>query len=126
MSKKMQVFIVDDDHSFGRSLKRMLDSRGYSAHYFESASSFLDTVPSGQKGIAILDIHMPQDNGFSLLNMMRGMHYIMPVILVTGQTNGDTRDMALQKGATGFLQKPFNEQSLLDLVELTQMEMGKE
>jgi len=104
----------------------MLDSRGYSAHYFESALSFLDAVPSGQKGIAIVDIHMPQNNGFSLLNMMRDMHYIMPVILITGQTSGDTRDVALQKGAIGFLQKPFNEQSLLDLVELPQMEVGKE
>lgn len=113
----MHIFIVDDDRSFGRSLARLLNLKGYFAHYFETAQSFLDSVPSDQKGIAIVDIHMPECNGFALMNMMREIHYIMPVIMVTGQTQADTRDISLQQGAIGFLQKPFNEQSILDLIE---------
>ena len=60
----MNIFIIDDDQSFGKSLKRMLNSRGYSAYFFDSGSSFLDAVPSGQKGVAIVDLHMPSGNVF--------------------------------------------------------------
>ena len=45
---------------------------------------------------------------------------------MTGQTGDDTRDVALQKGAIGFLQKPFNEQSLLDLLELPQNQVSEQ
>jgi FixJ family two-component response regulator len=47
---------------------------------------------------------------------MHEMHYRMPVIIITGQTQADTRDLALQRGALGFLQKPFSDESLLELV----------
>ncbi|MDH4242006.1 MAG: response regulator [Phycisphaerae bacterium] len=112
-----QLYIIDDDPHFGRSLKRLLNCRGFQAEYFMSAQSFLDAVPSGQKGIAIVDIHMPECDGFSLMHKMRELHYIMPVIVITGQTQADSREIAMQRGAVGFLQKPFNEQSLLDLIE---------
>lgn len=123
MSKQRRhVFIVDDDRSFGRSLKRLIDLNGYFAHYFESAQSFLDSVPSGQKGTAIVDMHMPGKGGVSLIDMMRDMHYTMPVILITGQTQADSRDIGLQHGARGFLQKPFYERSVLDLLESLEMD----
>jgi FixJ family two-component response regulator len=83
---------------------------------------FIDSVPSGQKGIAIVDIHMSGCDGFGLMDKMRNMRYRMPVILITGRTEGFTRDIALQKGAVGFLQKPFNEKSLLDLIEALEQE----
>jgi FixJ family two-component response regulator len=116
-TKGMQVFIVDDEPSFGKSLKRMLDGNGYAAHCFDSSQTFLDSVPSGQVGIAIIDLHMPGIDGFALMDTMRAMHYAMPVIIVTGQTQGDTRDLAMRRGATGFLQKPFTERSLLESIE---------
>lgn len=84
---------------------------------FESAQAFLDSVPCWQKGIAIVDIHMPECDGFSLMEKMHELCYSMPVILITGQTEADFRDMAMQKGAVGFLQKPFNEASLMGLIE---------
>lgn len=117
-----RIFIIDDDRSFGRSLKRLLNAREIPADYFESAVHFIDSVPSGQKGIAIVDIHMSGCDGFGLMDKMRNMRYRMPVILITGRTEGFTRDIALQKGAVGFLQKPFNEKSLLDLIEALEQE----
>ena len=109
-------YIVDDDQSFGKSLKRMLNARGLFADYFGSAQSFLDSIPASQDGYAIVDIHMPVCNGFALIDKMHEMRYDMPVILITGQTLADTRDLAMQKGALGFLQKPFSEESLLELL----------
>ena len=112
-----RLFIVDDDRSFGRSLKRLLIAKGFAADHFESAMAFLDSVPSDQKGIAVVDIHMPECDGFSLMDKMHEMRYSMPLIAITGQTEAGSRDMAMERGAVGFLQKPFSLQSLLDLIE---------
>lgn len=117
MKKEIRVFVVDDDRSFGRSLKFMLNCRGIKTDWFESAHDFLDSVPSGQKGIAIVDIHMPLLDGFSLMDQMKALGYTMPVILITGQTGPDTRDKAMERGAAGFLQKPFLEKSLLTQID---------
>lgn len=120
-----RIYIVDDDPSFGKSLRRLLSSRGFQTDYFVSAQSFLDAVPSGQEGIVIVDLHMPENNGFELMDKMRELRYNMPVILITGQTQPDTRDAALKRGAIGFLQKPFNEASLLGLIESFEYEQGE-
>lgn len=109
-------FIIDDDLSFARSLKRLLDVEGAPAHTFTSAQSFLDSVHPDQRGFALIDIHMPEMDGVHLLDKMRELHYSMPVILISGQTAKDSRDMALKKGALGFLQKPFSAESLLELI----------
>ncbi len=115
--RRTRFFIVDDDMSFGRSLKRLLIAKGFAAEYFQSARAFLDSVPSDQRGIAVVDIHMPDYDGLSLIDRMQEMRYRMPVIAITGRTEPGSRDEALQRGAVGFLQKPFNQQSLLDLVK---------
>jgi FixJ family two-component response regulator len=110
------AYIIDDDRSFGVSLKRLLDARGILADYFRSARSFLDSVPAGQHGWAIVDIHMPECDGFALIDKMHELHYEMSVIVITGQAQAEGRDLALQKGAVGYLQKPFAEESLLELM----------
>jgi FixJ family two-component response regulator len=109
-------YIVDDDLSFGKSLKRLLNARGMTAECFGSAQSFLDSIPPDQRGYTIVDIHMPDVNGFDLMNKMREMHYVMRVIVITGQPQADNRNLAMEKGALGFLLKPFSEESLLELV----------
>jgi len=104
----LHCYIVDDDLSFGRSLKRLLNAGGMAADCFTSAQSFLDSVPPSQTGCAIVDIHMPGFDGFWLMNKMHDLCYVMPVVIMTGQTGADTGELALAKGAVGFLQKPFS------------------
>ncbi len=113
----MCFWVVDDDLSFGRSLKRMLNARGIPAEYFGSAQSFLDSVPPGQPGCAIVDVHMLGCGGFGLMKRMRALNYRMPVIIVTGQADSSARDLAIQHGAAGYLQKPFSAESLMELVQ---------
>ncbi|MBP1768941.1 MAG: tmoT [Candidatus Aminicenantes bacterium] len=112
----LRFWIVDDDLAFGMSLKRLLNARGFPAEYFGSAQSFLDSVPPGQTGCAIVDIHMPVDDGFALLKKMRAGHYEIPVIIITGQADVKAQDRAIQAGAAGFLQKPFSEELLMELI----------
>ncbi len=114
--EQLSFCIVDDDLSFGKSLKRMLNARGIPAEFFASAQSFLDSVPTGQTGYAIVDIHMPVCDGFGLMKKMRELRHGMPVIVVTGHADIRAREFALQNGAIGYLQKPFSGESLLELI----------
>jgi two-component system response regulator FixJ len=111
-----RFFIVDDDQSFCRSLKRLLNALGAFADCFYSAQSFLDSIHPGQNGYALVDIHMPDCDGFELMKRMQNLHYDMPVIMITGQPRAESRDRAMENGALGFLQKPFSEESLMDLI----------
>jgi two-component system, LuxR family, response regulator FixJ len=115
-SHRLSFCIVDDDLAFGKSLKRLLNAKGIPAEYFGSAQSFLDSVPAGQCGYAIVDIHMPDCDGFCLLKKMHDLHYDMPVIIITGHADSSARDLAMRHGAAGYLQKPFSEESLMELV----------
>jgi two-component system, LuxR family, response regulator FixJ len=110
------LWIVDDDLSFGKSLKRTLNAREIPAEYFGSAQSFLDSVPPGQPGCAVVDIHMPGCDGLELMKKMHDLCYEMPVIVITGHADSNARDLAMQNGAAGYLQKPFSGESLLELV----------
>jgi two-component system, LuxR family, response regulator FixJ len=114
---RSRFWIIDDDLSFGKSLRRLLNARGLAAEYFGSAQSFLDSVPPGESGYVIADIHMPGLDGFGLLRKMRDLRYDMPIIIVTGHADSDAREQALQGGAGGFLRKPFSEESLMELVD---------
>lgn len=112
------VYIVDDDLSFGKSLKRLLNARGLTADCFSSAQSFLDSVSPGQtEGIAIVDINMPGCDGFALMDKMHDLGFRIPVIVITGKHQKGWHSSAMERGAMGYLQKPFSEGSLLELIE---------
>ncbi len=111
-----KIYIVDDDQSFGKSLKRLLNAKGFSADYFRSAQSFLEAVPPNGNGYVMVDIQMPECDGFRLMDIMNNLHYGLHVIVMTGRAQNDTADKALRKGAIGFLEKPFSEESLLELL----------
>ena len=116
--KPSHIYIVDDDQSFGRSLKRLLEVNGRTANYFSSAQEFLDLVPpETEHGIAIIDIYMPECGGFELMEKMRDAGYRMPVILITGHNLHETERVMIQHGAVGLLRKPFSEQALLELID---------
>jgi FixJ family two-component response regulator len=110
------IYIIDDDESFGKSLKRLLSADGFTADYFSSAQSFFDSVPPEKLGCAIVDFRMPECDGFSLIDKMHALRYTMRIIVITGRPQSDSLAQALSKGALGLLQKPFSEASLLELL----------
>jgi FixJ family two-component response regulator len=111
------VYIVDDDLSFGKSLKRLLNARGLTADCFSSAQSFLDSVfPDQTEGIAVVDIDMPECDGFALMDKMHDLGFRIPVIVITGKHQKSSQSCAMERGAMGYLEKPFGEGSLLELI----------
>ena len=111
------VYFVDDDDAYRRSLARLLKSAGYSAESFPSAQSFLDSVPIANiTGVLIVDLRMPGMNGFDLQKRVKEFSSGLQIIIITGNAHPGDRERALNAGAIGFLQKPFEEESLLELI----------
>jgi FixJ family two-component response regulator len=111
---QFNIYIVDDDNAFRASLKRLLKSAGYFTESFASAQTFLDSVPvSYKKGIVIIDLRMPGMNGFDLHEKLKELRSELQVIFITADAVPGDRDYAIESGAVAFLQKPFQEESLL-------------
>lgn len=115
-SEQKRIFIVDDDLSVCRALSILLATYGFSGDTFTSAENFFRAVPNSLSGCLILDIHMPGLDGWKTLQHLRASGSRRPVIIISAEKNGGLREKVLKAGAMGFLQKPFNDQELVDLV----------
>ena len=113
---KKQIYILDDDESVLRSLKILMVSYGFAVDTFSSAEEFFKAVPNTAIGCLILDIHMPEINGWDTQQRLDKTGYKLPVIVITADKDDRFRDMALKAGAVGFLQKPFEDHYLLHMV----------
>lgn len=113
---KKQIYIVDDDDSVCRALKFLLMTFGFAVDTFSSSEEFFSAVPNSTQGCLILDIHMPGLDGWDTLKRMIRSGAQRPVIIITADKNSGMEEDALQAGAAGFLQKPFNDQALIDLI----------
>ena len=115
---KKQIFIVDDDASVCRSLKCLLMTFGFEVRTFLSAEKFFSAVPDSAPGCLILDIHMPGLDGWEALKRIIKSKFRRPVIIISADKDGGLHERALKVGAVGSLQKPFNDQALVDLIKV--------
>jgi len=116
--KSDTVYVVDDDESIRRALKRLLRSVGYHAVTFESAEDFMDSAPEGGEGCLILDIRLPGMTGLDLQEKLSASGAKYSVIFMTAHDNPEWRQRAKNAGAVAYLRKPFDEQSLLNAIDL--------
>ena len=112
------IFVVDDDAKYCKSLVRLLTASGYIVESFLSAQSFLDSVPAdSMTSLLILDLRMPGMDGFALQKRINELRFPLEIIILTADAQPGDREQALREGAIGFLQKPFQEESLLELIK---------
>jgi len=116
--KKLIVFVVDDDESVRTSLKLLIESSGYRVVTFKSAEDFLASRLGESPCCFILDIHLPGMSGFKLQERLVKSQTRIPVIFVTGHDSYRVVDEAMRLGAIAYLRKPFDEQCLLDAIQL--------
>lgn len=110
------IYIVDDDVSVCRALKLFLETHGFRVDTFSSAEAFFSAVPNSSPGCLILDIHMPGLKGWETQDRLFKSGSERSIIIISADKNGGLRERALKAGAIGFLQKPFHDQELIDLV----------
>ncbi len=107
------VAVVDDDESVRESLPDLLGELGFGARAFASAEEFLVSDILRQTKCLVLDIAMPGMTGFGLQQELKVRGQSIPIIFITAQKDDTVRTRALERGATGFLLKPFSDTALL-------------
>ena len=111
------VYIVDDDDALRDSLAWLLDGVGYETRCFESAEQFMEAYSDEMAGCLLLDVRMPGMSGLELFERLRELHATLPVIFITGHGDVPMAVAALKRGAVDFIEKPFNDEDMLQLVE---------
>jgi FixJ family two-component response regulator len=109
-----EVFVVDDDPSVQRALRRLLTTNGLRTRIFCSAEEFLDqeaSVPA--VGCLVLDVQMPGLSGMDLQAELQKRGMQLPIVFITAQATVPMSVQAMKQGAVDFLQKPFDSQTLI-------------
>ena len=110
------VFIVDDDEAVRESLSVLLQSEGLRTQSFASAEAFLETDLGAVQGCLVVDIHMPGLTGLELQQTLKQRQIVLPTVVITGQGDVPKAVAALKAGAVDFLEKPYNVDALLKVV----------
>jgi FixJ family two-component response regulator len=110
------VFIVDDDPAVRDSLRWLLESMRLKVATFDSAEAFLKYYTMHMIGCLVLDVRMPGMSGLQLQQYLTKQKYALPILFITGHGDIPMAVRAMQAGALYFLEKPFEDQVLLDYV----------
>lgn len=111
------VFIVDDDPAVRDAIRWLMEQVRLKVQVFSSADEFLANYTPGTRGCIILDIRMPGMSGLELQERLKATRALIPIIIITGHGDVPIAVRAMKAGAIEFLQKPFNDQLLLDTVQ---------
>ncbi|MAF49292.1 MAG: response regulator [Rhodospirillales bacterium] len=112
-----KVFIVDDDPAVRDSLQWLIESVDISVQSFACGADFLESGALEEFGCVVLDIRMPGMSGIDVFEEMTRRQSVLPTIFLTGHGDVHLAVRAMKYGAFDFIEKPFNDQSLLDLIQ---------
>jgi two-component system response regulator FixJ len=112
------VYIVDDDQATRKSLRWLVETLGVPVQTFHCAVSFLDAYDPSMPGCLVLDMMMPGMSGLELQQELNARGIDIPVIVLTGYADVATAVRTLKGGAVEFLEKPFNDDVLLEQIRL--------
>ena len=115
--KKGTVYVVDDDEAVRDSLQWLLEGKDYRVRCYESAEAFLSRYDPREVACLIADIRMGGMNGMELQARLIERQSPLPIMFITGHGDVPMAVESMKNGAMDFIQKPFQEPQLLDLVE---------
>src|SRR5882724_6605957 len=110
------VFVVDDDPSVRRAIRRLIGSVGLQVELFESAQEFLRSKRPDVPSCLVLDIRLPGISGLDFQRELAMANVPIPIIFITAHGDIPMTVRAMKAGAVEFLTKPFHDQDLLDAI----------
>ncbi|MFI4995382.1 MAG: response regulator FixJ [Hyphomicrobiales bacterium] len=113
MPNRGEIHVIDDDEAMRESLAFLLASAGFTVKLFESATKFLEALPTLEVACVITDIRMPGIDGIELMRRVRASGHSFPVIVMTGHGDVPLAVEAMKLGAFDFLEKPFDDELLI-------------
>jgi FixJ family two-component response regulator len=117
LSFRESIFVVDDDPSMRKGIKRLLREHGFKAKLFDSSSALLGCADFDDAFCIILDIDLIDQSGIDLRRQLLDRGVGLPVIFITGNDSDAIRSAALESGCIAYLAKPFSASSLIEPVE---------
>ena len=115
--KRGTVYVVDDDEAVRDSLQWLLEGMDYRVKCFESAEAFLARFDTREVACLIVDIRMGGMTGLELQDRLIERKCPLPLVFITGHGDVPMAVSTMKKGAIDFIEKPFKEADLLNLVE---------
>jgi FixJ family two-component response regulator len=110
------VFVIDDDDSVRRSLERLLRAVDLEVETFASAQDFLRKPMPDRPACVVLDLRLPGPSGLELQESLIRSGHDVPIVFISGHADVPSSVRAIKAGAVDFLQKPFSDQALLDII----------
>jgi len=110
------VFVIDDDDSVRRSLERLLRSVDLDVETYASAQEFLRRALPDRPSCVVLDLRLPGPSGLELQESLIRAGHNVPIVFISGHADVPSSVRAIKAGAVDFLQKPFSDQALLDII----------
>lgn len=111
------VFIVDDDYDTRDGLKVFVESIGFQVADFDCVHDFLEAHHKDMPGCLIMDVRLPKISGLELQDHFQRKNIHIPIIFLTNNSNVSIAVRTMKAGAIDFLEKPFDEQLLLDSIQ---------
>ena len=110
------IYILDDDAAVRTALERLVRSVGWEVLSFPSAAEFLSHRPEDRPSCLVVDVRMPGLSGLDLQETLGASGWTSPIIFITGHGTVPMSVRAMRAGAVNFLQKPFEDQEILDSI----------
>jgi len=107
------IAIVDDDEPLREALGSVLKAAGFSIDTFASAEAFLDSPNRQAIACLVLDVRLPGMSGIELQQRLIEAESRLPIIFVTAHGDASLRELVVESGAAGFLNKPVRSEALL-------------
>ena len=111
------VYVVDDDPAIRRSLERLLDAMGFRVVSYATPTAFLGAADDLAMGCVLLDLRMPEMDGFEVQARLLLINPDLPVIVMTAQGDVRTAVRAMKAGAVDFIEKPYSDDALVSAIE---------
>lgn len=115
-----KVMTVDDSATVRQSLSETLSEAGYEVHEANDGWDALEKLNKCQVDMLVTDLNMPNMNGIDLIREVRQMpgNRFMPIIMLTSESRPEQKQAGKAAGASGWIPKPFNKESLLAVVKM--------
>jgi two-component system, LuxR family, response regulator FixJ len=110
------IALIEDDEAILRSLAMLLESRGMSVRSYPSAELFLEQLGTDVPNCVVSDIRMPGLSGLELQHELKKRDAAVPIILITGHGHIAMAVKAIKDGAFDFIEKPFDEERLVESI----------
>lgn len=116
MTAPQMIHVVDDDEAIRESIEFLLDSAGMPVRTYESAAALLERKDALEPGCILTDVRMPGLSGLELVDKLKELGVLHPVIVLTGHADVPLAVQAMKAGVVDFLEKPFDDEALLGAI----------